>query len=194
LEWKSKAMTTNIVEAVQKNLGYPSLQKVDPNSQEVNHFAGVSSNEKLAQAAITAVLAGLAKFSRSDDGAQYLFSNRGIDQNWLEIIFSGKQSAAVDKVAHYSGEPVSKVAIHMQKIADEAVKIIHESIGSKEKPEKIRTYMKGQRHNILLYLPAAMQMGDLLNDDTLDDRTNKMEGPISSFMHKVEDKLSGGGS
>ena len=54
--------------------------------------------------------------------------------------------------------------------------------------------MKGQRHNILLYLPAAMQMGDLLNDDTLDDRTNKMEGPISNFVHTIENKLSGGGS
>jgi len=37
-------------------------------------------------------------------------------------------------------------------------------------------------------------MGDILNDDTLDDRTNKMEGPISNFMHSIENKFSGGGS
>ena len=187
-------MITNIVAAVQKNLGYPPLQKVDPNSQEVKHFAGVSSEEKLAQSAITAVLAGLAKFGRSDSGANYLFSNKGEDQNWLDIIFSGRKAEAVDKVAQYSGVSVSEASAHMQKIAGEGVRMIHQSVGSKEKPEKIRTYMKGQRHNILLYLPAAMQLGDLLDDDTLDDRTNKMEGPISNFMHKVEDKLSGGGS
>jgi hypothetical protein len=35
-------------------------------------------------------------------------------------------------------------------------------------------------------------MGDLLNDEALDDRTNKMEGPISNFMHKIENNLSGG--
>jgi hypothetical protein len=43
-------------------------------------------------------------------------------------------------------------------------------------------------------LPPALQMGDLLNDNTMDDRTNKMEGPISSMMHSIENKLSGGGS
>jgi hypothetical protein len=39
-----------------------------------------------------------------------------------------------------------------------------------------------------------MQLGDLLKDDSLDDRTNKMEGPISNMMHNIENKLSGGGS
>ena len=186
-------MITNIVEAVQKNLGYPPLQKVDPNSQEVKQDAERSSREKLAQSAITAVLAGLVKFSRSDIGAGYLVSG-GTKQNGLDLIFSGKQSEAVDKVAHYSNVSVQEATEHMQKIAGEAVKLIHESIGNKETAEKVKTYMKGQRHNILLYLPAAMQMGDLLNDDTLDDRTNKMEGPISNFMHSIENKLSGGGS
>jgi hypothetical protein len=36
-----------------------------------------------------------------------------------------------------------------------------------------------------MYLPAALQIGVLLNDDTLDDATNKMEGPISSLMQKI---------
>jgi hypothetical protein len=35
-------------------------------------------------------------------------------------------------------------------------------------------------------------MGYLLGDESMDDRTNKMEGPISSFMHTIEDKFSGG--
>ena len=186
-------MITNIVEAVQKNLGYPPLQKVDPNSQEVKGIADRSSGEKLAQSAITAVLAGLVKFTRSDDGAHYIISDSK-QQNWLELIYEGKQSEAVDKVAHYSTTSAQEAENHMQKIANEAVKLIHESAGSKETAEKIKTYMKGQRHNILLYLPAAMQLGDLLKDDSLDDRTNKMEGPISNMMHNIENKLSGGGS
>src|SRR3989337_286482 len=183
-------MTSNIVETIQRNLNYPPLQKVDPNSQEVKDIAGRSSDEKLAQSAITAVLAGLAKFTRSDNGANYILSN-DTGQNWLELIYEGKQSEAVDKVAHYSNTHVTEAEDHMRKIAREAVKLIHESAGDKEKPEKIKNYMKGQRHNILLYLPAAMQLGDLLKDDSLDDRTNKMEGPISNMMHNIEDKLSG---
>lgn len=186
-------MITNIVEAIQKNLGYPALQKVDPNSQEVKNDSMRSSQEKLAQSAITAVLAGLVKFGRSDVGAGYL-ATRGTDDNWLELIFSGKQADAVDKVAHYATISAPEATKHMQKIAGEAVRLIHGSIGNNETADKIKTYMKGQRHNVLLYLPAAMQMGDILNDDTLDDRTNKMEGPISNFMHSIENKFSGGGS
>src|SRR5687767_15145364 len=135
-------MITNIVEAVQKNLGYPPLQKVDPNSQEVKDIADRSSGEKLAQSAITAVLAGLVKFTRSDNGANYIFSDN-TRQNWLELIYEGKQSEAVDKVAHYSNTSAQEAENHMQKIASEAVKLIHESAGNKETAEKIKTYMKG---------------------------------------------------
>jgi hypothetical protein len=35
-------------------------------------------------------------------------------------------------------------------------------------------------------------MGDVLNDGGMDDRTNKMEGPVSNLMHKIENKLGGG--
>jgi hypothetical protein len=37
-----------------------------------------------------------------------------------------------------------------------------------------------------------MKMGDILNDEALDDRTNKMEGPVSGFMHRIENQLSKG--
>ena len=38
----------------------------------------------------------------------------------------------------------------------------------------------------------AMNLGDVLNDETLDDKTNKMEGPISNMMHKIENNMSDG--
>jgi hypothetical protein len=60
--------------------------------------------------------------------------------------------------------------------------------------EGVRNYMNSQRHNILVYLPAALNIGDVLNDEGLDDKTNKMEGPVSNFMHKIENTLSGGGN
>jgi hypothetical protein len=40
-----------------------------------------------------------------------------------------------------------------------------------------------EKPNILMYLPAALQMGHLLNDETIDDRIHKMEGPVSGFMN-----------
>jgi hypothetical protein len=54
--------------------------------------------------------------------------------------------------------------------------------------------MSDQRHHILVYLPASLQLGELLNDSGMDDQTNKMEGPISNLVHNIENKFSGGGA
>ena len=51
-------MATNIVDAIRKNLGYPPLQKVDPNIQETKDKHVESPVDMLAQAAIPAVTAG----------------------------------------------------------------------------------------------------------------------------------------
>jgi len=186
-------MNTNIVEIVQNDLGYPAIQKVDPNIQETKENAAKSSRERLAQAAIPAVLAGFFSFTRSDNGCNNILAGSG-QENWLDTLFGAKKAIAVEKIAHYARIPIQDAAIKMEEIARDAVIIIHEAVGEKPTPEKLKSYMSGQRHNILVHLPAALQLGDLLNDNAMDDRTNKMEGPVSSLMHKIENKLSGGGS
>jgi hypothetical protein len=183
-------MATNIVETIQKNLGYAPLQKVDPNIQEIKGKYEQSAVDKLAQAAIPAVLAAVYKFTRTDEGCNLLFA--GMPEDSLSAIYSGKEQEAVEKVAHYAGVPADQAESHMENIADEAVKIIKDVAGKHRTPEMVKTYMNGQRHNILVYLPAALKLGDVLNDETVDDRTNKMEGPVSNFMHKIENVLSDG--
>jgi hypothetical protein len=184
-------MATNIVDALQKNLGYPVLHKVDPNIQETKDKPAQSQHERLAQAAIPAVLTALYSLSRSEEGCTKIIS-RNPESDWLAVIFKGHEQEAVAKVAEYSGAGENEAEGHMENIADEAIKILREAAGKEPKAEKVKTYMNGQRHNILVHLPAAMQMGHILNDDSLDDRTNKMEGPVSSFMHKIENNFSGG--
>lgn len=186
-------MSTNIVEIVQNDLGYPAIQKVDPNIQETKENNNTSSREKLAQAAIPAVLAGFFSFTRNEKGCNYILAGGG-QKNWLDTLFGDKKDMAVEKIAHYAGIPLDDAAIHMEDIAREAIIIIHEASGEKPTTGKLRSYMSSQRHNILVYLPAALQLGDLVNDNAMDDRTNKMEGPVSSLMHGIENKLSGGGS
>lgn len=186
-------MITNIVEIVQNDLGYPAIEKIDPNIQETKTNKSKSSREKVAQSAIPTVLAGFFSFTRSDKGCNYILAGGG-PKNWLDVIFGDKKDAAVEKIAQYGGLSVEDAAIHMEDIAREVVIIMHEAAGEKPTAEKLRSYMNSQRHNILVYLPAALQLGDLLNDNGMDDRTNKMEGPISSLMHSIENKLSGGGS
>ncbi len=184
-------MTTNIIEAIQHKLGYPPLQKIDPNVQEVKENAVSTQEARLAQSAIPAVLAGLYRFTESDKGANYILAGGG-RESFLETIFEKDKSKAVEKVAHYAGVSPEEAESSMEEIADEAVITIHQAIGEKHNSEKVKEYMSGQRHNILVHLPAAMQLGELLKDDSLDDRTNKMEGPISNLMHKIENSMSKG--
>jgi len=186
-------MMTNIVEIVQNDLGFPAIEKVDPNSQETRAREHKSSRDKLAQSAIPAVLAGFFNLTRSDSGCHHIL-NGGDHENWLDTFFGDKKDKAVEKISHYAGISMTDAAINMEDIARDTVLVIHETIGEKPTIEKLKSYMSGQRHHILVYLPAALQLGYLLNDNAMDDRTNKMEGPISSMMHSIENKLSGGGS
>ena len=176
-------MVTNIVEAIQKNLGYQPLEKVDPNTQEIKDIHKMSPEQKLPQAAIPAVLAAMIKYSDSTDGINLLSDNE--NKNWLGTIYCGKEQDAVKKVADYAGVTTDEAKLHMEKISNEAVSIAKDFVKTAD-AEKLRSFMNSQRHSILSHLPAAMKMGDVLNEETFDDRTNKMEGPVSSFLHKIE--------
>lgn len=174
-------MVNNIVETIQKNLGYQPLQKVDPNTQEIKEPA--ETGQKLPQAAIPAVLAAMLKFSDSPEGVGMLTDTSNKD--WLSVIFYGKEKTAVQRVAAYAGVSEDEASSHMQKITQEALKILRNGVEPAD-GEKLRTEMNLQRHNILGVLPAAMKIGDLINEEAFDDRTNKMEGPVSGFLHRIE--------
>jgi len=184
-------MATHLIDTIQKNLGYPALQKIDPNIQETPDQLPRQSSQRLAQAAIPAVLTCIYKFSRTDEGCNQLLGRAG-SEGWLNLIFETKEKGAVDKVALYAGLPAAEAEAAMKRIADEAVSVIRSAVPQPPTCNGVRTYMDTQRHSILVHLPAAMQMGYLMEDETLDDRTNKMEGPVSGFMHKIESLLSKG--
>jgi hypothetical protein len=184
-------MATYLIETIQKNLGFPALQKIDPNFQETKEKTPAQSQAKLAQAAIPSVLMALYKFVRTDKGGRSVLDASG-HTDWLGVIFDGKEKEAVDKVAHYAGASNKETESVMENIADEAVVVVKQSAGANPTPDGVRSYLNDQRHDILVHLPAAMQMGDVLNDESLDDRTNKMEGPMSNLMHAIEGKLSKG--
>lgn len=186
-------MSTSLIDFIQKKMGYPPLQKVDPVDHEVKSGSARNPNEKSAQAAIPAVLAALYKFTRSEEGSQTILSGND-GRNWLDIILQDKESGAVDKVAHYAGITNQEAEARMEEIAMEAVQAINEAVAQQRTPDAVMKYVGDQRHSILVYLPAAMQLGSLLEDDSLDDRTNKMEGPVSNLVHSIENKFSGGGS
>jgi hypothetical protein len=186
-------MATSILETVRKNLGFPALQKIDPNIQEAKDIDAVPKVNRLAQAAVPAVLTAIFTMTRTEDGAHELVSGDR-QSGWFPVILRGHENEAVAKVAQYAGTTEEEARTCLEEVADEAVVDLKQEVGENASYEKVRDYMNGQRHHILVYLPAALNMGHMLNDETLDDRTNKMEGPVSTFMHKLEDHLSDGES
>ena len=178
-------MAINLVEAIQQNLGLPALQKIDPNTQEVKKPENVSAVDYLGQAAIPAVLLGLYKFTGNKEGNAAIL-NGSLSDNLLERIFGDTKEEVVQRVAEYTGNSNEYTTENMELIAHEAVRVIHENISNKTSDEAVRTFLIDQRNNILVYLPAELQIGKTLHDNTIDDRTNKMEGPLSSHMHWLE--------
>ena len=178
-------MAINLVEVIQQNLGWPALQKIDPNTQEVKKPENVSAADYLGQAAIPAVLLSLYKFSGDKEGNAAIV-NGSLSGNLLDKIFGNTKEDVVQRVAEYTGNSNQYTAQNMELVAREAIRLINENISKQPSDEAVRTFLIDQRNNILVYLPAELQIGKALHDNTIDDRTNKMEGPISSHMHWLE--------
>ena len=192
--YENNVMANNIIESIQANLGLAPLTKVDPNIQEAKDKQTNSGPEKLNQAAIPTVVAGIYRLTRTDEGCAVIQGSSNAD-SWLDAIFEGNKAEVVEKVAHYANVPRDQASPVMESAAAEAISIIrNDKSATGTDAKSLREYMSQQRHNVLVYLPAAMQIGDLLNDNSMDDRTNKMEGPISNLMHKIENSLSRGES
>ncbi|MEO6547539.1 MAG: hypothetical protein ABIN94_06050 [Ferruginibacter sp.] len=181
-------MSVNLIEAVQTNLNYPPLEKIDPNTQQEAATAAVPFGHRFGQAAIPAILTGLYKYGTTDEGAQKILRVEN-STDWADDIFGDRKQEVIEKINTYSSELSGGTEARINDIAAEAIMIIKKNAGSGEMMD-VKNFLSGQRNNILLYLPAALQMGDLLNDDTIDDNTNKMEGPISSLMHKIGSAFS----
>jgi len=182
-------MSINLIETIQNNLQYPPLQKIDPNTQEVKVNDNKPDEHRFSQASIPAVLTGLYKYSTTDAGADDILSG-DISTIWANLFLDDTKDEVVKKIAAYSFQSIEYTQQHLSSICEEAVRLIRANIKPGATKMNVKDFMAEQRNDILLYLPEALHMGALLNDDTLDDNTNKMEGPISSLMHKIGSAFS----
>lgn len=185
--------TTNIIELLQQALNSKPLQKVSPNTQEVKKVAADTTNaSKLQQAVISAVLTGLYKITRTPEGAEQVLSGN-ISTIWGNLLFGNSKDALISRIVNYGVSSPANVSGEIEMAGMEAVTIVKTNAGGNKTAtaNDVITYMNEQRNNILHYLPAALQLGALLNDDTLDDHTHKMDGPVSGLMHAFEKAFSG---
>lgn len=179
-------MSINLLETIQQRLGYPALHKIDPNTQQVSADEKTAAEDKFSQAAIPAVLTALYNYAQSDEGAEEIL--RGVTSpNWAGKIFEGKKKEAIQAISAYSNQSTEGSLAKMNAIANEAVKVVTENVPADAGIKEVKLFFSHQRTTILLYLPAELNMGALLHDTTLDDKTNKMEGPVSSFVKNIGD-------
>lgn len=175
-------MSINLLEAVQQNLGYPALQKIDTATDHVVENDNTPDEDKFSQAAIPAVLTAMYLFVQSDEGAAAILKNDATT-NWVGIIFDDNRKEVIQKIAAYAEQSKEDVIAKMNVIANEAVNIAKENLSADAGIKEVKLFFSKQKQNILLYLPPSLHMGELLHDSTLDDNTNKMEGPMSSLLN-----------
>lgn len=182
-------MSVNLLEAVIKNLGF-APHKVDPNEQEVKELDKLSPDEKLHQAAVPAALTAFSLFAVTGKGYETIMNSVLKEQH--PDIFAGKQQEIAERIAQYSGTTTGKAKQVMASVVQEAMRIVQNEKDRGVSMDKIKNSMDDQRQTILQYLPPALQLGELLEDGSMDDPTHKMKGPMSNLAHVFEKKLPGG--
>jgi hypothetical protein len=180
----------NLTESIQKNLGFASLNKIDPNTQDINTNEKTFGPNSLAQAAIPAVLSGLFNYILQPHAEELSLSNEAEKGKWLPKIFGNNENEITDRIANYAGTSVVNAKGEMEHIADEAVRLVQDNLVNKNDSLELRNFAIEHKNDALPYLPAVLQTGYLLGNNNLDDRTHKMEGPISSLMHSFEKSFS----
>ncbi|MES1214557.1 MAG: hypothetical protein ABUT20_03485 [Bacteroidota bacterium] len=178
-------MSENIIEILSHQQGIEHLSKVDPNTQSIQEKQSDAIN--LLQAAIPSVLAGFYMYSRNDESAKMIADTNG-KQAWIDTLFGTEKTTLLNRIAIYAAASLKEVETKMEEIANETVIVLKDNSGNTG--AGIKTLLTNQRNSILQYLPGAIGIGDILNDSTLDDRTNKMQGPVSSLMHKIEKQFT----
>jgi hypothetical protein len=179
---------TSLLESIQKNLGYHPLQKIDPNTQDVKINERFQALHSLPQAAIPAMACGILNGLQSEEGSDIIL--HGENTNWLQAIFGEKAEELVSRVANYAGTGLEYTKQEIIHIANEAVRIIRNSLSRTHDQQTIYQYAAMQKNESVLYLPARLHLGDLIDNNPLDDGTHQMKGPISSLMHSIENKFN----
>jgi hypothetical protein len=174
---------TTLIDKLAQLEGIQHLPEIDPNKQNsaINQDENIN---KLIQAAIPAVLAGFYKFSRNEQNAAMIPAKNALT-DWVDILFGDEKKQLIKKVANHAKVSSQTAGAKMTQTANNVVNILKEDLPNTD-GKTIKKYFTEQRNDILKHLPADIEIGNILNDNTMDDRTNKMSGPVSGLMHTIE--------
>jgi len=173
-----------IYNQIQQNLNYQKLQPIDPNTGTAVNPTGFNP---LQQAAVVTFLAAVYKSSRLKENASILSKQKNTAE-LLSLVFTDRFDA-YQAIADFTGNSLETIKQEITNVAGVFIGIIQ------QQPEDSRdTYlqntMTSERDDILNLIPSQLKIERLVNDETINDNTNKMQGPISTLMHKIENTFS----
>lgn len=140
----------NIIETIQKNLGFDTLKKIDPNTQETVGEDTVLGNSAVAQAGIPAILLGIYNKLEEHPDLNLLGTEKG---NLLENIFGKSTDVVVQQIEIYSKVRDKHIAQQLDHIASESLRVIKENVGVVADENQIRKFVASHKPDTLLYLP-----------------------------------------
>lgn len=176
-------MAIDLLKTTTERLGYQPLKEVSSVNREVNENAN-----NVAQAIIPSVLVGFLNLSYTDEGLSAIANYDGDD--WPTILFNDRKKDALENISKYSGFNNGQLIPEINKTSRTVVDIIKEEVkGGSDINTSIKNFLNSQRTVILDHLPVSLEMGTLLKDETMDDHTTKMQGPFSTFMHKMTESF-----
>lgn len=177
----------NLSQDLQEFLKYPELQKI-------NATTGLPENEKLydivSQSVLIIFLTGLYEASRTKEDAEVIKQQQNA-KGLLDKMFKNK-AAALTHIAEFTKKSEKYINTKLEEVAGGYLQVIQQSkyAAAFKKEKSLEDLLSNERHKILPCLPPGLKTGKLFNDETIDDNTNKMEGPVSSLMNKIEDVFS----
>jgi len=178
----------NLSQDLQEFLKYPALQKIDPTTgrpEDENLYDIVS------QSVLVVFLTGLYEATRTKENA-VLIQEQKTTKDLLNKMFNNK-AAVLTHITEFTKNDDNYINTKLEEVANGYLQVIQQSeyAAALEKEKGLEDLLSSERHKILLFLPSGLKTGELFNHKTIDDNTNKMEGPVSTLMNKIGDAFSG---
>jgi hypothetical protein len=174
-------MAIDIIQQIKDHLGSTTVPKIDPNTQEP--LKQQTLNPDVESAAIPVVLVGFYKNTRCAEDADKLIKEGNAET--INTLFKEHTEQVTNAVGEYSKANSDDARNAMERTVAALKKVLQENLKDLN-GTTVMNFFSDQRSNILKHLPVELHAGELLNDPAMDDRTNKMEGPMSGMMHTIE--------
>lgn len=180
-------MAINLVKKLEEQMQQHHLKSVDPNTQAIGDENKQSAYDLYARAVMASALVGLYQFSRDESNIKEILAAKDLS-GYPNRIFDNNFALLEEKIKDYSNYKVGDTKENFTEAISCLVGIVRGEVGNDARAAK--DLLSDQRSNILSYLPGGLETGEMLADNTLDDRTNKMHGPFSDFTHWMEQIFS----